>query len=53
MNTEMFKLEMEHYPVLLKVMKLFFLHIYIYGNQVVGIQHIFFIFKELIKMKKI
>ena len=28
-------------------------YIYIYGNQVVGIQHIFFIFKELIKMKKI
>ena len=33
-----------------------FLHtmiIYIYDNQVVGIQHFFFIFKELIKKKKI
>ena len=29
------------------------IYIYIYDNQVVGIQHIFFIFKELIKMKKI
>ena len=28
------------------------IYIYIYGNQVVGSQYIFFIFKELIKMKK-
>ena len=28
-------------------------YIILYDNQVVGIQHVFFIFQELIKMKKI
>ena len=31
-----------------------YIYIYIYDNQVAGIQHVFFfMFKELIKMKKI
>ena len=30
-----------------------YIYIYIYYNQVVGIQHVFFIFKKLIKVKKI